>query len=170
MSNFCRRSGGFIGASPRRMGGRRRGRATGAYGVAVTLLPRKGGAVPESEKRRAAWRITEPSHTCLGFLLRAVPSPHILPTWVGGGRGGAAGAGAGCGAVRAIVYLASCCVCFRLFQHRSIAQKYFHENLKQTDQPPKAKRQTHSSIHEIKQRPLLPCSACEDLLTAREDT
>ena len=33
------------------------------YGVAVTFLPHKGGAVPESEKRRAAWRTTEPSHT-----------------------------------------------------------------------------------------------------------
>ena len=36
------------------MGGRRRSRSRRAYGVAVTLLPHKGGAVPESEKRRAA--------------------------------------------------------------------------------------------------------------------
>ena len=41
-----------------------------AYGVAATFLPQKGGAVPESEKRRAAWRTTEPSHTCLRLLLR----------------------------------------------------------------------------------------------------
>ena len=51
------------------MGGRRWGSSDRAYGVAVTLLPQKGGAVPESERRRAAWRTTEPSHTCLVFLL-----------------------------------------------------------------------------------------------------
>ena len=61
------------------MGGRRRGRSNRAYGVAVTFLPHKGGAVPESEKRRAAWRITEPSHTCLCSSF-AVPSPHLFPT------------------------------------------------------------------------------------------
>ena len=67
------------------MGGRRWGRSNRAYGVAVTFLPHKGGAVPESEKRRAAWRTTEPSHTCLGFLL-CCPIPSSLSR-----LGGAAG-------------------------------------------------------------------------------
>ena len=73
-----------------RMGGRRRGRSRRAYGVAVTFLPHKGGAVPESERRRAAWRITEPSHTC-SYSSFAVPSPHLFPAWAGrraGARGG----------------------------------------------------------------------------------
>ena len=60
------------------MGGRRWGSSGRAYGVAVTLLPQKGGAVPESEKRRAAWRINETSHTCwappsLSHLLISFP-------------------------------------------------------------------------------------------------
>ena len=70
------------------MGGRRRGSSTGAYGVAVTFLPHKGGAVPESEKRRAAWRITEPSHTCLGFLLCCPISSSL--SRLGGAVGGRA--------------------------------------------------------------------------------
>ena len=64
------------------MGGRRRGRSNRAYGVAVTFLPQKGGAVPESERRRAAWRTTEPSHTCLCSSF-AVPSPPLFPAWAG---------------------------------------------------------------------------------------
>ena len=60
------------------------------------FLPRKGGAVPESEKRRAAWRITEPSHTCLCFLLRAVPSPRLFPTSAGRGLGGRCGVACVC--------------------------------------------------------------------------
>ena len=69
------------------MGGRRWGSSTRAYGVAVTFLPHKGGAVPESEKRRAAWRTTEPSHSYV-----FVPPPllsHLLisfPPGRGGGR------------------------------------------------------------------------------------
>ena len=47
------------------LGSRRGGDSNSAYGVAATFLPQKGGAVPESEKRRAAWRTTEPSHTSL---------------------------------------------------------------------------------------------------------
>ena len=70
------------------MGGRRRGRSNRAYGVAVTLLPQKGGAVPESERRRAAWRITEPSHTCLGFLLCCPISSSL--SRLGGAVGGRA--------------------------------------------------------------------------------
>ena len=96
------------------MGGRRRGRSNRAYGVAVTFLPQKGGAVPESEKRRAAWRINETSHTCSWLLLRC-PISSSLSHLGGAGVGGAAGAGARCGAVRAIVCSASCRVCLRLF-------------------------------------------------------
>ena len=59
------------------MGGRRRGMMQRAYGVAVTFPPRKGGAVPKSEKRRAAWRTTETSHTCL-WLLLCCPIPSSL--------------------------------------------------------------------------------------------
>ena len=70
------------------MGGRRRGSSTRAYGVAATFLPQKGGAVPESEKRRAAWRITEPSHTCLCFLLRCPISSSL--SRLGGAVGGRA--------------------------------------------------------------------------------
>ena len=80
------------------MGGRRRGRATGAYGVAVTFLPHKGGAVPESEKRRAAWRTTETSHTCLFGSSFAVPSPHLFPAWAG--RWAGARCGVACACVR----------------------------------------------------------------------
>ena len=55
--------------------------ANSAYGVAATFLPQKGGAVPESEKRRAAWCTTSTSHTYFVPLLpRAVPSSHLLPT------------------------------------------------------------------------------------------
>mgnify|MGYP001321421481 CR=1 FL=1 len=96
------------------MGGRRRGRSNRAYGVVVTFLPHKGGAVPESERRRAAWRITEPSHTCSWLLLRC-PISSSLSHLGGAGVGGAAGAGARYGAVRAIVCLASCRVCLRLY-------------------------------------------------------
>ena len=70
------------------MGGRRRGSSTRAYGVAVTFLPHKGGAVPESEKRRAAWRITEPSHTCSWLLLRCPISSSL--SRLGGAVGGRA--------------------------------------------------------------------------------
>ena len=58
------------------------------YGVATTFLPRKGGAVPESEKRRAAWRITEPSHTCLCLLLCCPISSSL--SRLGGAAGGRA--------------------------------------------------------------------------------
>ena len=114
-------SGGLSGSGAFEGGTRRGERAVGvgvagrrAYGVAVTFLPHKGGAVPESERRRAAWRITEPSHTCLCFLL-CCPISSSLSHLGGAGVGGAAGAGARCGAVRAIVCLASCRVCLRLF-------------------------------------------------------
>ena len=70
------------------MGGRRWGSSDRAYGVAVTFLPRKGGAVPESEKRRAAWRITEPSHTCLRLLLCCPISSSL--SRLGGAVGGRA--------------------------------------------------------------------------------
>ena len=70
-----------------------------AYGVAATFLPHKGGAVPESEKRRAAWCTASTSHTCL------------FAPFLGRGPGGRRARGAGCGAVRAVVCLASCCVC-----------------------------------------------------------
>ena len=36
-----------------------------AYGVAANFPPHKGGAVPESEKRRAAWCTNSTAHTCL---------------------------------------------------------------------------------------------------------
>ena len=52
-----------------------------AYGVAANFPPHKGGAVPESEKRRAAWCTNSTSHTCLSRSFpRAVPSTHLLPT------------------------------------------------------------------------------------------
>ena len=70
------------------MSGRRWGSNARAYGVAVTLLPQKGGAVPESEKRRAAWRITEPSHTC-SWLLLCCPISSSLSR-LGGAAGGRA--------------------------------------------------------------------------------
>ena len=70
------------------MGGRRRGSSTRAYGVAVTFLPHKGGAVPESERRRAAWRTTEPSHTCSWLLLRCPISSSL--SRLGGAAGGRA--------------------------------------------------------------------------------
>ena len=79
------------------MGGRRWGSSDRAYGVAVTFLPQKGGAVPESEKRRAAWRTTEPSHTCLCSSF-AVPSPHLFPAWAG--RRAGARCGVACACVR----------------------------------------------------------------------
>ena len=85
--------------------------ANSAYGVAATFLPHKGGAVPESEKRRAAWCTTSTSHTCLmfrSFPREAVPSTHLLPTQAR--RGGRAGAG--CGAVRACAcHVATASVC-----------------------------------------------------------
>ena len=78
--------GWLVGAEEFEEGSRRGEWAVGvgvagrrAYGVAVTFLPHKGGAVPESERRRAAWRITEPSHTCSCSSF-AVPSPHLFPT------------------------------------------------------------------------------------------
>ena len=91
------------------MGGRRRGRSNRAYGVAVTFLPHKGGAVPESEKRRAAWRIIEPSHTCLCSSF-AVPSPHLFPApRRGGGRGGGGrGCEVRCGACNRVFGVMSC--------------------------------------------------------------
>ena len=96
------------------MGGRRGSMMQRAYGVAVTFPPQKGGAVPESERRRAAWRTTETSHTCLCFLLCCLISSSLSHLG-GAGVGGEAGAGVRCGAVRAVVCLASCCVCLRLF-------------------------------------------------------
>ena len=48
-------------------------------------------------------------------LLLRCPISSSLSHLGGAGVGGAAGAGARCGAVRAIVCLASCCVCLRLF-------------------------------------------------------
>ena len=77
------------------MGGRRWGSSNRAYGVAVTFLPQKGGAVPESERRRAAWRITEPSHTCSCSSF-AVPSPHLFPAWAGQRAGARCGAACAC--------------------------------------------------------------------------
>ena len=53
-----------------------------------SFLPQKGGAVPESEKRRAAWRTTEPSHTWVPPLLS-----HLLISFPPGrGSGRARGA------------------------------------------------------------------------------
>ena len=88
-------SGGLSGSGAFEGGTRRGEWAVGvgvagrrAYGVAVTFLPHKGGAVPESEKRRAAWRITEPSHTCLCFLLCCPISSSL--SRLGGAVGGRA--------------------------------------------------------------------------------
>jgi len=77
------------------MRGRRWGSSTRAYGVAVTFLPQKGGAVPESERRRAAWRIIEPSHTCLCSSF-AVPSPPLFPAWAGQRAGARCGVACVC--------------------------------------------------------------------------
>ena len=49
------------------------------------------------------------------MLLLRCPISSSLSHLGGAGVGGAAGAGARCGAVRAIVRVASCCVCLRLF-------------------------------------------------------
>ena len=91
------------------MGGRRRGRSNRAYGVAVTFLPQKGGAVPESEKRRAAWRINETSHTCV-FV--APPSlSHLLisfPPRRGGGGAAGAECWVRCGACNRVFGVMSC--------------------------------------------------------------
>ena len=96
------------------MGGRRWGRRYRAYGVVVTFLPQKGGAVPESEKRRAACRATLP----LPYVSCAPPSlSHLLISFPPRRCGGGA-AGAGCGvrcAVCAIVCLASCVCTFACF-------------------------------------------------------
>ena len=88
-------SGGLSGSGAFEGGTRRGEWAVGvgvagrrAYGVAVTFLPHKGGAVPESERRRAAWRITEPSHTCLCFLLCCPISSSL--SRLGGAVGGRA--------------------------------------------------------------------------------
>ena len=70
------------------MGGRRWGRSNRAYGVAATFLPQKGGAVPESERRRAAWRTTETSHTCWWLLLCCPISSPL--SRLGGAAGGRA--------------------------------------------------------------------------------
>ena len=79
------------------MGGRRWGRSNRAYGVAVTFLPHKGGAVPESEKRRAAWCTTKPPIRVCLLLSSGCSISSSLSHLGGAGAGGAAGAGAGCG-------------------------------------------------------------------------
>ena len=80
------------------MGGRRRGSSTRAYGVAVTLLPQKGGAVPESEKRRAAWRVTEPSHPYVFGVPPLLSHLLLFPAWAG--RRAGARCGEACACVR----------------------------------------------------------------------
>ena len=59
-----------------------------AYGVVATFLPHKGGAVPESEKRRAAWCTISTSHTFLfvsllssGCSAQALPGAHDWLRW-----------------------------------------------------------------------------------------
>ena len=91
------------------MGGRRWGSSDRAYGVAVTFLPQKGGAVPESEKRRAAWRIIEPSHTCLCSSFGLFHLPISFPPRRGGGRGGGGrGCEVRCGACNRVFGVMSC--------------------------------------------------------------
>ena len=119
------------------MGGRRRGRSRRAYGVAVTLPPQKGGAVPESEKRRAAWRTTEPSHTCLCLLLCCPISSSL--SRLGGAAGG-----------RAV----QCGVCARvtatrdhglvLLTAKALSKKYHRKRLAEAHNSP---RQRHAREH-----------------------
>ena len=78
------------------------------YRVGVPVVGRTVFRLPINQS------INETSHTCSWLLLRC-PISSSLSHLGGAGVGGAAGAGARCGAVRAIVCLASCRVCLRLF-------------------------------------------------------
>jgi len=65
------------------------------YGVAATFLPHKGGAVPECEKRRAAWCTNSTSHTCLSPPFLGLF--HLPISFQPRRGGGARGRGVRCG-------------------------------------------------------------------------
>ena len=68
-----------------------------AYGVAATFLPHKGGAVPESEKRRAAWCTTSTSHTYFRSASFSLGLFHLPISFQLRRGGGGRGCGVRCG-------------------------------------------------------------------------
>ena len=76
-----------------------------AYGVAATFLPHKGGAVPESEKRRAAWCTISTSHTCYRVCFAPFLGLFHLPISFQLRRGGG---GRGCGVRCGVSVCVSC--------------------------------------------------------------
>ena len=81
--------------------------ANSAYGVAATFLPHKGGAVPESEKRRAAWCFTLP-YVFVSLLSSGCSISSSLSNLDGAVGGAGAGCRVRCGVYVCAVSLPSC--------------------------------------------------------------